>query len=308
MKSFTIRNYNGIEITAIQTGASLISIKTQNRSNEFQNIILAYPKIEDYDANLDYLGCVVGRHASRIKDSAFTIDGKRYILSKNEGMNHLHGGIFGWHQKIWDLRDQGINFLEFSTTSFDGEEGYPGEVTVYVKYTLNDQDQLLINYRATTTKATHVNLTQHTYFNLNGNMDQAIDSDFLEINSKAYLNCDEDKIPTGEIIQFSFKNQMIGKTAYDQTWILENNSKALVFAAALSNKASGRILNVYTTEPSIHLYTGDGLKKPFNKRVGVCLETQHYPNSPNLAKFPSTRLNPEDSFESLTVWEFKVLK
>ena len=305
--SFTIKNKNGIEVNAIKLGASLVAIKTPDHKKRFQNIILSHQTPEAYEFDTDYLGSIVGRFAGRIANSEFTIDGKHYPLSKNEGMNHLHGGIEGWSKKVWTLNAQDETFLEFSLVSPHGEEGYPGEVSVHVRYSLNDEDQLTILFRATTTKPTHLNLTQHSYFSLSGDPTSTIENDSLQIHSRAYLPCDLHKIPTGKLVPASFEKQILRQRVLDQTWILENNQSRLLLAATLSNPDSGRLLNVYTTEPSIHIYTGDGLRAPFKKRTGVCLETQHYPNSPNQADFPSTLLQVGKVFESKTVWEFRTI-
>ena len=293
MESFTIKNKNGIEVTAIELGASLTSIRVPDRHGKFQNIILAYPTLEEYQSDAHYMGCVVGRYAGRIA----AVNN----LAKNDGDNHLHGGHVGWNKKHWNLachkNTREESFFEFSLVSPDGDEGYPGEVAADVRYTLDHENRLTIKYRATSSKPTNVNLTQHCYFNLSGDPSSKIENDELQIFSNAYLPLNPAKIPTGEISSATFKGSPLGGRPIDQTWVLENDPKKVKHAATLFSKESGRLLNVYTSEPSIHIYTGNP--------SGVCLETQHYPDSPNQPHFPSTKLNPGETFESETVWEFK---
>ena len=300
--SFTIRNCHGFEVTAVEHGARITSIKSLDQNGVIQNIILTYAD-EAQSKNDPFY-----RYAGRISDGQFEINGKSFTLQKNEsGMNHLHGGLNGWNQKKWKCIHHDASSMEFELVSPDLDEGYPGEVTVKVQYQLSNEDRLKINYTATTTKATHLNLTQHTYFNLSGNPEQTINDHELSINAHLYLLRRPDQIPTGENGDGKISAQIIGAEFMDQSWILAGDQKNLVHAATLTHHQSGRVLTVFTTEPSVHVYTGDGLASPFIKRAGICLETQHYPDSPHHPHFPSTLLSPNEIFNSETVWEFSLL-
>lgn len=323
---FTLTNPNGIEIGIINYGGIITSIRVPDRNGKKENIVLGYDELQKYVEKDPYFGAIVGRYANRIEDGAFHLDGNRFELSKNDGDNHLHGGEKGFNEVLWDAELTDTHSLKLAYASEDGEEGYPGNLKVTVVYTLTDQDELKIEYRATTEEATPVNLTSHSYFNLSGDLSTSILDHLLTLNANRYTPVDEELIPTGEIAAvegtpFDFtKSYKIGarinevKGGYDHNFALNPTEDSLQWAASLYDEKSGREMKIYTTEPGIQFYSGnflDGsLQGPdgisFDKHAALCLETQHFPNSPNQENFPSTILHPGEEFHSMTIYAFSM--
>lgn len=330
---FTLTNNNGMVVSITNYGGIITEIKVKDRHGELGDVTLGYDNLNDYINNSPYFGAIVGRYANRICCGNFTIDGKEYNLEKNDGPNHLHSGIIGFDKVVWDVNpfenDNEIG-LTLSYLSKDGENNYPGNLPVEVKYTITNKNEIIINYYATTDKATPINLTNHAYFNLrDGGRDSILDHKLL-INANSYTPINETTIPTGEILpvkgsSFDFTSltemgksidkddeQLKNGFGFDHNFVLNNFDGNLRLAAKVFEEKSGRVLEVLTTEPGIQFYSGNHLKGSFvgkegiiyNKRNGFCLETQHFPDSPNKPNFPSTILRPGEEFKSITVYKF----
>jgi len=331
VKKFTLTNKNGLNMEVITYGAIITSLETPDKEGKLEDIVLGYNDLQSYVKNNPYFGAVVGRYGNRIADAKFSIDDSVYTLAANNGKNHLHGGIKGFDKVVWEaseINDENGVGLKLTYTSVDGEEGYPGNLDVSVFYTLNNDDELEVQYHAKTDKKTVVNLTQHTYFNLTG-MEENILNHEVMINASSITPVDSTLIPTGEFMpventSFDFTTaKKVGKdinadhqqikfgNGYDHNWVLNESEEKMTHAATLSEPKSGRIVEVYTTEPGIQFYTGNFLDGSitgkegvvYGYRHGLCLETQHYPDSPNQPDFPSTVLNPNEEY--LTVTKFK---
>lgn len=335
VKLYTLKNASGVTVKATNYGAIITSIVVPDKNGNMGDIALGYNNLESYVNAVDkpYLGAVVGRYGNRIAKGKFTIDGTEYTLATNNNENHLHGGNLGFDKVIWDaqvLEDQ--NAVEFSYTSADGDEGYPGTLQCSVTYKLTDKNQLIVTYHATTDKATHVNLTQHTYFNLKGEGEGTILDHELMLNAKQYTPIDAGLIPTGELrdvegTPFDFTlpkaiGKDIGQTdqqlefglGYDHNWVLDKKGRPSeeTLAARVTEPNSGRVLEIHTTEPGIQFYCGNFLDgrlkgkagKPYVYRGGFCLETQHYPDSPNQSNFPTTLLKPGEEYHTTTTFTF----
>jgi aldose 1-epimerase len=326
---FTLSNDNQVSVKITNYGAIITSIVTPDKNGKLANIACGFEKLENYLSpeylgSYPYFGCICGRVCNRIADGKFSLDGKNYSLAVNNGPNHLHGGIIGFDRRLWSA--ESIDESErvgvvLSYLSPDLEEGYPGNATITCTYTLNNSNELAIEYTAETDQSTIVNLTNHTYFNLTGGNDQILNHE-LELPAKTYTES-VGSIPTGEIVTvkgtpFDFlTKKKLGKDieplpdGYDLNFVLDNEDGKLVFAGRLSEETSGRSIEVYTTQPGIQLYTGywipeltiDGLKK-FGRYSGVALETQHYPDSINKPQFPTVILNPGQKLYEKTVYEF----
>lgn len=331
----TLRNGKGIEMKVITYGGIITSLKTPDRTGAIDDIVMGYDSVAAYEANSPYFGSLIGRVGNRIGKGTFTLDGKTYTLAKNNGPNHLHGGIKGWDKVVWKLngdpfQDRTGVGVRLEYTSPDGEEGYPGTVTAHVVYTLTPDNTLIVDYQATTDKATVINLTQHSYFNLGGAKTQDILGHEVMLNADKYTPVDSTLIPTGELATvegtpFDFrKSTAIGARindkntqleygkGYDHNWVLTRSGDGLQQAASVYEPVTGRTLEISTTEPGIQFYTGnflDGTIKGKGGRVyvhrsGFCLETQHYPDSPNKKNFPSIELRPGGEYKSQTVFTF----
>jgi len=323
---FTLHNDNGMEVDISDFGSTIVSIRCPSSEGTLADVVLGFDELEGYLEEHPYFGSTVGRYASRIFQGKFEIDGIIYQLPVNDGSNCLHGGIKGFDKYIWDTEVLG-NQLVTRRISLDGEEGFPGNLLVEVAYVLTNKNELIIEYSASTDKKTALNLTDHSYFNLQGGDKNILDHELTIYSSKiALLN--ENSIPTGEFLQventpFDFRSaQRVGdrmkmshpqfeKTkSFDHSFALENNGN-LIKAATLLDPQSNRRLTVYTTEPSVHLYTGNFLNgttgkggKEYSDFYALCLETQHFPNSLNQDNFPSTILNPGETFYSKTIYAF----
>jgi aldose 1-epimerase len=333
----TLRNANGITLSAVNYGGIILTLKTPDRAGQMDDIVLGFDSLPQYEKESPYFGCIIGRYGNRIAKGQFTLDGKTYTLATNNDTNHLHGGKIGWDKKVWaaqtfnDTRGVGATF---TLTSPDGDEGYPGAVRAEVTYTLTDKDQLIVDYKATTDKATVINLTQHSYFNLAGAKANDILGHELTINADKYTPVDPTLIPTGELANvvstpFDFrKSTAIGARisqdneqlkrgkGYDHNFVLNRTGAGLSQAAKVYEPQSGRTMEITTTEPGIQFYSGNFLDGKLNGkggrnypfRSGFCLETQHYPDSPNQKNFPSTVLQPGQEYKTQTVFTFGVQK
>lgn len=331
---YTLTNARGMRVQVITYGGIITSLEVPDRNGNFQDVVLGYDNLSDYENNNPYFGALIGRFGNRIADGTFTLEGEVYKLAQNDGKNHLHGGNKGFDKVIWSANGKIINgeaVLKLTYLSKDMEEGYPGNLSVEVTYTLTQDNELEVGYKATTDKTTIVNLTQHSYFNLSGGDD--ILSHELMINADAYLPVDETLIPTGELravsgTPFDFSvAKAIGKDiahdntqlerglGYDHCWVLNDQNNGMRTAAVLFDKSSGRVMEITTDEPAIQFYSGNFLDGThpvknsdsfYGHRSGLCLETQHYPDSPNQESFPSVILNPEETYSTQTVFKFTV--
>ncbi len=328
---FTLKNNQGVSVDVTNYGAALVSIFVPDKQGSFEDVILGYNSVHDYQADQYYHGAIVGRYANRIAEARFSIDGQEYRLSRNNGVHTLHGGPTGFGRKVWNAEKRG-NQLMLDYFSEDGEEGYPGNLEVAVCYTLNDNNALVIDFEAKTDKPTVVNLTNHAYFNLGGSRKQEIANHILWLNADKFTPKSAEGIPTGEYLKVK-KTPMdftspkpIGKDigasypqlsqgrGYDHNFVLNNETGDLIKAAEVFDPASRRCLEVLTTMPGVQFYTADylGSGAPgkeglvYQPRDGFCLETQFFPDSPNKPSFPSTLLNPGETFSHQTVYKFSV--
>jgi aldose 1-epimerase len=334
---YTLTNAHGMQVAITNYGATVVELKVPGRQGKLDDVALGYDNVDGYVAGKAYFGVTVGRYGNRIGHAKFALNGTTYQLAKNDGDNTLHGGKIGFNKKVWQAREvpskQG-QALELSYVSPDGEEGYPGTLRATVTFTLpRDRDALVIDYHATADKDTVVNLTNHTYFNLSGEGHGDILKHQVELEASHFTPVDETLIPTGEIratkgtpLDFTkpFEigarigdndTQMKFGKGYDHNWVLDQGGKgSLVEAAVVFDPQSGRELKVYTTEPGIQFYSGNFLDgsehgkggKAYGYRNGFCLETQHFPDSPNKPAFPSTELKPGKEYRSTTEYRFSV--
>lgn len=328
---YTLTNKNGVEVKISNYGGKVTSWITPDKNGKRADIVLGFNHANSYTKDVPYFGALIGRYGNRIAKGKFTLDGKTYTLATNDHTNHLHGGNKGFDKVIWTAAPitDSIPALTLTYLSKDGEEGYPGNLTVTVKYTLTDADEVKIDYTATTDKATPINLTNHTYFNLSGDHTNTILDETIQINADRYTPVDSTLIPTGELkavkgTPFDFTkpqkiglhiNEIPGKpVGYDHNFVLNNSDTTLHQAAILYDARSGRQLEVSTTQPALQFYTGNFLDgtliaddgKPINQHTALCLETQHYPDSPNQPTFPNTILKPGETFHSTTVYKVSV--
>src|SRR5215831_1314229 len=330
-----LKNSQGMEVHAIPYGAIVTSIRVPDRAGHFDDVVLGYDSPESYIKNNGpFMGAIVGRYGNRIAKGAFTLDGQTYRLATNNGPNHLHGGNKGFDKVTWQteqFRNAAGTGVIFRYTSPDGEEGYPGTLQVRVTYTLTDRNELMVDYFATSDKATPVNLTQHSYFNLTGVARDVLDHE-VTINADRYTPVDPTMIPTGSLqpvegTPFDFRKpatigarindadeQLKNGTGYDHNFVLNRSGEGLVSAAHVIEPSTGRVLDVSTTEPGVQFYSGNFLDGSitgksghvYQRRFGFCLETQHFPDSPNQPDFPSTILRPGHEYRSRTIFAFSV--
>lgn len=324
---YTLTNKNSDEVKISTYGATVTSwIVGDNKKNK-SNIVLGFDSLSGYLAKPPYFGATIGRYGNRIANAKFKIDTTTYQLSANDGKNHLHGGNKGYDKVIWDATPAADSSasLTLSYLSKDGEEGYPGNLKITVVYTLTDDNELLIDYTAETDKTTPVNLTHHSYFNLTGDVNNTILNHELQVNADRYTPVDAGLIPTGELkdvkgTAFDFlQPHKIGERiaavdgGYDHNFVLTRKSNDMELVATLSDSSTGRKLEVYTTEPGLQFYSGNFLDgtikssdgKAIQKHTGLCLETQHFPDSPNQPAFPSTLLKPGEKYHTVT--RYKIL-
>jgi aldose 1-epimerase len=330
---YTMTNSRGMEVRAMNYGGIIVSLRVPDKKGVLADVVLGFDTLDAYLNNKPYFGAIIGRYANRIAKGKFALDGVEYRLARNNGMNSLHGGLKGFDKVLWHgeqfENNHGIGVV-FTYTSKDGEEGYPGNLKATVTYTLTDQSELQIEYEATPDKATPVNLTNHSYFNLAGEGNGDILKHELMLDADRFTLVDSTLIPTGELpsvarTPFDFtkptaigaridanNEQLAIAHGYDHNFVLNRKSSRLELAGRVHEPQTGRVLEVYTTEPGVQLYTGNSLDGTIigkhghvhNKHASLCLETQHFPDSPNHPSFPSTILKPEQTYHSRTVYKF----
>lgn len=326
---YTLTNAAGMQVSILNYGGTVTKLMVPDKNGRQANILLGYDSLPGYlQTGNPYFGCLVGRYANRIANAKFSLDGKEYTLAANNNGQSLHGGNKGFDKVIWHAEKMpGDSSLKLTYLSKDGEEGYPGNLTATVIYTLTSDNALKIEYQATTDKATPVNLTNHCYFNLSGGMDTTILEHELLINADQFTEVNDKLIPTGKLppvekTPMDFRSgKKIGKDidsvkgGFDHNWVLRKKGNGTELAATLYHPASGRFMEVYTTEPGIQFYSGNFLdgslmhtrnNSKYVVHAGLCLETQHFPDSPNQPGFPNTILKPGEKYSQVTLYKFSV--
>ncbi len=327
---YRMKNAYGAEMKITNYGAIVASIRMPDKKGEFDEVVLGYDDVNTYiENNPYYFGCVVGRYANRIKDGKFVLNGKTYQLNRNEGKNHLHGGVSGFHQKVWTGKIENDELI-LSYTSPDGEEKFPGNVEIDIKYTLTEDNIVEIRYEAKSDADTIINLTNHSYFNLNGAKSRVLDH-YLMMDADYFIPTDKELIPTGElrhvegtpfdfrkmhkisdhVFDYAYEAIDIGR-GYDHTMVF--NGKGMRKAAELYDEASGRCMEVVTDQPSAQLFTAHIIRegtqglggKVYGQYYGVCIEPQVYPNSPNVEHFPDCVLRKGDVYKNMARYAFSV--
>ena len=327
---YTLTNAKGSEARIMTYGGVVVSLKVPDRSGALGDVVAGFDNLEGYLTPPPYFGAIIGRYGNRIGGGRFSLGGMEYQLAKNDGANHLHGGIRGFDKRVWSAKSLSPQSLELSYLSKDGEEGYPGNLSATVTYTLTDAHELRIEYSATTDKETVVNLTNHSYFNLAGEGD--ILGHQVMIQAGRFTPVDKGLIPTGELksvagTPFDFlvakaigerieqkDEQLIRGRGYDHNWVLDRTGSGLETAAKVTDPRSGRVMEILTTEPGLQFYTGNfldgtlkGKGRVYTRRSAFCMETQHFPDSPNKPAFPSTVLKPGDTYRTTTIYRFSVM-
>jgi aldose 1-epimerase len=330
---FTLTNSKGMSAEITNYGGIVVSLKVPDKNGQFEDVVLGHDKLEEYFSNSPYFGAIIGRFANRIEDGIFELNGKEYKVAKNDGENHLHGGIVGFDKVVWcaeNIEGNDKEELELTYLSKDGEEGYPGNLKIRVTYTLTEDNSLKIDYYAVSDKDTVVNLTNHSYFNLAGHDSGDILNHQVMINADNFTVNDQYSIPTGEIrvvkgtpmdfteptmvgenINSDYEQIVFGK-GYDHNWILNKSGEECEKAAEVYEINTGRVMEVYTTKPGIQLYTGNFLDGSqfgkggvrYNQRNGLCLETQYFPNSIKHKHFPSPVLKAGEEYRHCTIYKF----
>ena len=326
---YTLTNPSGMVVKIINYGATVTDIMVPDKNGKMGNVVLGYDSLAGFlQTGNPYFGCIVGRYANRIANAKFTLDGKEYTLAANNGGNTLHGGLKGFDKRVWkasEINTDSTASLKFTYDSKDGEEGYPGNLHSEVVYTLTNDNGLKIEYTATTDKATPVNLTNHCYFNLSAGTDSTILDHELMIKARQFTPVNSQLIPTGKIdtvhgnaMDFTTAKK-IGKDiaqvagGYDHNWVFQKPENRFDMVASLYHQPSGRYMEVLTTEPGIQFYSGNFLNgtltntrggAKYVKHAGLCLETQHFPDSPNQPSFPNTILKPGETYQQITVYKF----
>ncbi len=332
IERYTLTNAHGLDAAIMTYGGTLTALRVPDRDGVFGDIVFGFDTLAPYLGDQPFFGALVGRFCNRIAGAQFTLNGTTYLLARNDGMNHLHGGPHGFHRAIWRANERPSSegpSLELHYLSRDGEEGYPGNLSVTVIYTLTDQNALRIDYTATTDRDTVINLTHHAYFNL---ASSDILNHELQLDGTRFLPIDETLIPNGELrpvqdtpMDFttstvigdriaSDDEQMRRGQGYDHTWVMDKPAGALGHAARVYAPDSGRVLDVSTTEPGVQFYSGNMLDGSlagkggaiYTRNSGLCLETQHFPDSPNQPQFPSTVLRPGETYRQTTIFQFGV--
>lgn len=316
---FTLTNERGLEVSITNYGGAMVSVKAPDRNGEFSDVVLGYETLEEYVRNPRYFGGLIGRHANRIGRGKFSLNGASYQLTQNNGMNHLHGGAMGFDKRVWNVIgvvDDGRAILRLGYSSRDGEEGYPGNLSAAVTYKLLPDNELEIDYRATTDRDTIVNLTNHSYFNLAGK-GTILDHE-LTLHADSFTPVSEELVPTGEVkpvantVMDFRQSRRIAQGGYDHNFVLRDVDAWIRPAARLFEPESGRVLEILTREPGIQFYSGNFLDGsligrggvPYEKYAGLCLEPQHFPDAPNHVNFPSTVLRPGEVYKHTSVYRF----
>ena len=337
---FTLSNDNGMQVSITNYGGIITSLMVPDKEGNIEDVVLGFDSLEGYRSDvylqeMPYFGAIIGRYGNRIGNAKFSLDGEEYKLAANNGPNHLHGGLKGFDKVVWEAEEMnGENEVgvKLHYLSADMEEGYPGNLSVDITYTLNNDNELKIDYKATTDKKTVVNLTNHAYFNLTGNAERDILEHEVMINADKYTPVSETLIPTGELAPvegtpFDFteptavgqrinedNEQLKFGNGYDHNWVLNGVAGERKLAATVFDPTSSRFMEVFTTEPGIQFYTGNFLNGKitgkgdvkYEQRYGLCLETQHFPDSPNQPEFPSVELNPGETYDTQTTYKFSV--
>jgi aldose 1-epimerase len=325
---YILTNANGLEAEVTNYGAILVALRVPDANRDIDDVVLGYDTLHEYVADTNYFGSIVGRYANRIAGGKIRIKGTKHQLSKNDGDNHLHGGLQGFNKKLWDAHAE-RDSLQFTYMSPDGEEGYPGNLTATVRYILTDRDELRIEYHAVTDRVTHCNLSHHSYFNLAGAGTGDITDHRLTINARQFTPIREGLIPTGVLLEvagtpmdFTSSTEIgaridepdpqlhLGK-GYDHNWSLDTQGLQTP-AATVHEPTTGRVMTLYTTEAGLQFYSGNFLDgqtkgkegKIYSHRGGLCLEAQYYPDSPNQKRLPSTLLSPGDTYRQTTIYRF----
>jgi len=330
---YLLTNHNGMQASITTYGGIIVSLTAPDRNGVFADVVLGFDNLDDYLAGHPYLGAIIGRYANRIGKGTFTLDDQTYDLARNNNGNHLHGGVAGFDKALWSARPRSRPEgpqLRLTYVSADGEEGYPGRLDVTVEYTLTHENELRTDYRATTDKPTHVNLTNHSYFNLSGPGGGDILSHEMLVNADHFTPVDDGLIPTGEIREvegtpMDFRTphaidtriedddeQLQFGDGYDHNWILNKPDTDPSFAARVFDPTTGRVMEVVTSEPGVQFYSGNFLDgnltgkegKAYGRRCALCLETQHFPDSPNRPEFPTTELRPGEVYETTSIYRF----
>ena len=332
---YTLTNNKGMEARIMTYGGTVVSLRVPDKTGKLDDVVLGYDSVADYQRSSFYFGSLIGRYGNRIAKGKFSIDGKEYTLATNNGANHLHGGVKGFDKVVWtahpSMKIDGPR-LELTYLSRDGEEGYPGNLNVKVVYSLSEDNELKIQYTATTDKLTVVNLTHHSYFNLAGAGNTDILAHELMINADRFTPPDRGSIPSGEFrsvkgTPFDFTRptsigsridqtdeQLKFGSGYDHNFVLNKKNRELSLAATVYYAGNGRVMEVFTTEPGLQFYSGNFLDgsikgksgKDYPRRSGLCLEAQHFPDSPNEPMFPTTLLRPGQKYSQMTVYRFSV--
>ena len=337
---YTLKNENGMTTQITNFGGRVVNLWVKDKNNEFRDVVTGFKSIDEYlSANEVFFGALIGRYGNRIAKGKFTLNGKEYQLAVNNGENHLHGGPKGFHNVVWDARpyknDAGEDALELNYLSVDGDEGYPGNLNVKVVYTLTKENELKIEYAATTDQPTVANITNHSFFNLHGfsgGKAETVNTHILQINASKYNPTDGGLIPTGvlanvegtpmdfrkftaigERVEADFADLKNGK-GYDHNWILDKNGEKVTEAAVIYEPASGIQLRVITDQPAMQFYGGNFFEgkdtgkygEVYNFRTSFAMETQHFPDSPNQKSFPTTTLNPGETYSHLCIYKFEI--
>ncbi|HKI77703.1 MAG TPA: aldose epimerase family protein [Ignavibacteriaceae bacterium] len=327
---YTLKNKNGMKAEITNYGATVVSLLAPDKNGKMEDVILGYDSLKSYENGTSYFGAIVGRYGNRIGKGRFSLEGKEYQLTINNGENHLHGGTVGFNKLLWKTDTFDDNSVKMTLVSPNGDQGYPGKITLTVTYTLTDNNELRIEYSGTTDKPTILNPTNHCYFNLTGNPENTILNHELKINAEKFTPVDEGLITTGELadvngtpmdfrtpvpigknINNDFQQLIFGK-GYDHNWVINNYNGNVREAAIVYDPSSGRVLEVLTDQPGIQFYSGNFLDGSeigkggihYQHRTGFCLEAQHYPDSPNKNNFPTVELKPGKIYTQSTIYRF----
>lgn len=329
---YSLKNSQGMEVQIMNYGAIITKILVPDKNNVMEDVVLGFDNVEDYIKDSPYFGAIVGRYGNRIAAGKFSLDGKTYTLAAQNNGQHLHGGLKGFDKKVWKTVSQQPGSLTLSYLSKDGEEGFPGNLEIQVTYTLSEDNAISMDYVAKTDQATVLNICNHSYFNLTGNVKRDVLDHSIQLNAPFFIPVDKVLIPTGEVKSvkggpFDFTStkkigldinaddeQITLGGGYDHCYAFDKAPGAYGKIARVEEPVSGRVMEVFTTEPGVQLYTGNNLDghlvgkygAKYTKRSGFCLETQHYPDSPNKPNFPSTVLRPGETYTSKTVYQFSV--